>query len=150
MLRVSTRVLVGHMHNALVDNLSAGEPLEPATYAALFPAPDLFDDRELTAALVGARVPRKSSISELAGAAAIALAVGTGAPGPADGPLTRQGGALQLNPLYVDGTVRWPSERYETEYGPLVTYPPTTQGLDMTDTPALARRRVLVDLPERW
>ena len=66
MLRVATRILVGHMHNGLVDNFSAGEAMEPAYYAALFPAPDLFDDRELTAALIEGRTPRRVSITDLA------------------------------------------------------------------------------------
>ncbi len=158
MLRVATRVLVGHMHNALVDNLSAGEPLEPATYAAMFPAPDLFDDRELTAALVETRVPRKATLPELAEAPAVALAMGTAAPGPAAGPLTvpPPGAALRRNPLYEGGAIRWPSERYEAEYGALATYPSHTDAPDAAiagQTPAidaLARHRVLVDLPERW
>ncbi len=158
MLRVATRVLVGHMHNALVDNLSAGEPLEPATYAAMFPAPDVFDDRELTAALVEARTPRKATLPALADAPAIAMAVGTGAPGPAIGPLTTPppGVTLRRNPLYEGGEIRWPSERYAAEYGPLATYPPhidAPQAVIAGETPeidALARRRVFVDLPERW
>ena len=79
MLRVATRVLVGHMHNALVDNLSSGAPLEPATYAAMFPAPDLFDDRELDGGPAGGAHPRKASLAELADAPAVALAMGTAA-----------------------------------------------------------------------
>ncbi|HYZ33455.1 MAG TPA: methyltransferase domain-containing protein, partial [Crenalkalicoccus sp.] len=51
-------ILVGHAHNALVDNLSAGSPLPPSDYAALFDAPLLYDDRELTLALVESRAPR--------------------------------------------------------------------------------------------
>jgi SAM-dependent methyltransferase len=158
MLRVSTRVLVGHMHNALVDNLSAGEPLAPANYAAMFPAPDLFDDRELTAALVEARVPRTSSLMELSDAPAVALAVGTARPGIAAGPLTDPpaGARLRRNPLYVGDAVCWPSDRYEREYGLLATYPSRTAAPDTalagesSDIDALARRRELVDLPERW
>ena len=48
--RVAPRVVVGHAHNALVDNLSAGAPLDPAGYAALLPGARLFSDAELTAA----------------------------------------------------------------------------------------------------
>ncbi len=158
MLRVATRVLVGHMHNALVDNLSAGEPMEPATYAAMFPAPDMFDDRELTAALIEARIPCKASLQDLADAPAVALAMGTAAPGPANGPLTvpPPGASLRRNPLYQGGEIHWPSERYATEYGPLVTYPTETDAPDVAiagqtaEIDTLARRRVLVDLPERW
>ncbi len=158
MLRVCTRVLVGHMHNALVDNLSAGEPMEPATYAAMFPAPDLFDDRELTAALVERRIPRPATLHGLADAPAVALAVGTARPGLAAGPLTdsQAGSMLRRNPLYQDGKLVWPSERYEREYGALATYPARSDAPDRAragETPAvdaLACRRELVDLPERW
>ena len=158
MLRVATRVLAGHMHNALVDNLSAGDPLEPANYAAMFPAPDLFDDRELTAAVIEARVPRRATIAELADAPAIALAAGTGLPGKAAGPLTtpQPGALLRRNPLYEDGAISWPSERYEREYGALATYParidaPETAVAGSTASiDALARQRVLLTLPERW
>ena len=158
MLRVSTRVLVGHMHNALVDNLSAGEPLEPATYAAMFPAPDLFDDRELAAALVEGRIPRKADFADLADAPAIALAVGTAAPGIAAGELTmpQPGKPLRRNPLYDGREIRWPSARYEREYGSLATYPmasdaPETALAGENDAiDRYTRRRELVDLPDRW
>ena len=158
MLRVANRILVGHMHNALVDNLSAGEPLEPATYAAMFPAPDVFDDRELTAALMEARVPRKAALTELAEAPAVALAVGTAAPGIAAGPLTvpKRGTRLRRNPLYDGQEIHWPSERYEREYAPLATYARRTHAPDVAVAgendaiDALARRRELVDLPDRW
>ena len=158
MLRVATRILVGHMHNALADNFSAGEPMEPAYYAALFPAPDLFDDRELTAALVEGRTPRRATADELAAAPAIALAAGTGMPGPACGKLTAPelGRTLRRNPLYAGGRVQWPSERYANEYGPLATYPAETHAPERAvagesaEIDQLARRRVLLDLPERW
>jgi hypothetical protein len=156
MQRVAPRILVGHMHNALVDNLSSGAPLEPAGYAALFPNPTLFDDRELTASLVEARAPIPSH--DLANAPAIAVTSRAGAPGPASGGLTTPptGTKLRRNPLYVGGAIAWPSPRYATEYGPLATYPAVTDAPEEARagaTPAidaLARRRVLVDLPDRW
>ena len=156
MQRVTPRILLGHMHNALVDNLSSGAPLDPAGYAALFSDPTLFDDRELTAAFVEARAPVASN--HLADAPAIALTSGAGAPGPATGVLAvpPTGTKLRRNPLYVDGTIVWPSARYAAEYGALATYPVTTDaperalaGADpLID--AMALRRVLVDLPECW
>ncbi len=158
MQRVGTRILIGHTHNALMDNLSAGEPLEPAAYAALFAAAELFDDRELTAALIAERAPRAAAGADLATVPAVALAVGSGAPGKAAGPLTipPPGAKLRRNPLYVGGEIRWPSERYATEYGPLVTYPARTDAPETAiaghsaEIDALAHRRVLLDLPERW
>ena len=161
MLRVarsSGRVPVGHAHNALVDNLSAGEPLPPAGYAALFGTPLLYDDRELTQALVESRAPRPGTAGEIADAPAIALATGVGAPRPVTGTLAMPppGAELRRNPLYAGPAIQWPSDRYAREYGPLATYPMRTDAPERavagTD-PAidqLARRRVLLDLPQRW
>ena len=66
------------------------------------------------------------------------------------------GTTLRRNPLYAEGRVRWPSERYQAEYSALATYPaeaaaPETAlaGAD-PHTDALARRRVLLDLPASW
>jgi len=158
MRRVSAGpVLVGHAHNALVDNFSAGSPLPPAEYAALFGAPLLYDDGELTRALVEARAPRPAEADALAGAAAISLAAaapppraihgGLGMPGP--------GAALRRNPLYVDGMIQWPSDRYEKEYGKLATYPLVATGPERAVSGEggiedLVRRRVLLDLPASW
>lgn len=161
MLRIAGsngRVLVGHAHNALVDNLSAGEPLPPAGYAALFGTPLLYDDRELTQALVDARAPVPRTAAEIANAPAVALATGPGSPRPVLGGLAvpPAGAALRRNPLYAGPAIRWPSERYEREYGPLATYPlradapeRAVAGSDAA-TDGLARRRVLLDLPQQW
>ncbi len=126
MRRVSAGpVLVGHAHNALADNLSSGAPLDPAGYAAMFGAPLLYDDAELTRALVEARRPRPADAEALADAAAISLAASAPPPRPIEAGLAvpPPGAALRRNPLYVDGRVRWPSKRYELEYAGLATYP---------------------------
>jgi len=161
MLRVAGaggRVLVGHAHNALVDNLSAGEPLEPAAYATLFGTPLLYDDRELTLALVEARAPVPGTAATVADAPAVALATGAAGPRPVSGGLAMPpvGATLRRNPLYAGPMIHWPSERYEREYGPLATYPMQADapehavaGADPA-TDQLARRRVLLDLPQRW
>jgi len=161
MLRVAGpggRVLIGHAHNALVDNLSAGEPLPPAGYAALFGTPLLYDDRELTLALVEARAPRPGTTSGVGGAPAIALATGAAAPSPVTGILAmpESGAVLRRNPLYAGSEIEWPSDRYAREYGPLVTYPMRTDaperavaGIDPA-IDQLVRRRVMLDLPQRW
>ncbi len=151
-------VLVGHAHNALADNLSAGSPLDPAAYAALFGAPLLYDDLELTRALIESRAPRPTSAGDLAAAAAISLATPPAAPREVAGGLAMPpaGAALRRNPLYDGDVIRWPSERYRKEYGPLATYPlhaagpeRATAGADRA-IDALARRRVLLDLPPSW
>ncbi len=160
MLRVAGagRVLVGHAHNILVDNLSSGDPLAPAEYAALFGAPLLYDDRELTAALVEGRAPVPGTAAAIADAPAVAMAAGTGTPHPVLGGLAvpPPGANLRRNPLYGSAKIRWPSERYEREYGPLVTYPMHVEGPEHAvagadpATDRLARRRVLLDLPASW
>ena len=158
MLRVSAgRVLAGHAHNALVNTLSSGSPMEPAGYAALFGTPLLYDDAELTRALVEGRAPVPAMASALAGAEAVSMAVGCGAPRPVLGGLAMPppGTALRRNPLYQPDTVVWPSPRYEQEYGPLATYPMTATGpltgtAGDAGTEALVRRRVLLDLPASW
>ena len=158
MRRVAPRTLVGHAHNALTDNLSAGSPLPPSGYAALFGAPLLYDDRELTAALIDARPPRPVPAEALAEAPAVSLAANAGPPRAITAGLAVPGPGtpLRRNPLYHGPAIRWPSERYAAEYGPLATYPREAAG-PLTavagETPAidaLARRRVLLDLPASW
>ena len=149
-------ILVGHAHNALVETLSSGDPRSPAEYAGLFHSPLLYDDRELTAALVEARAPVPATAEGLATAPAISIASGAGAPRAVAGMLALppHGAALRRNPLYDSGRVCWPSPRYEAEYGPLATYPMEATGPEWAvagpETEALARRRVLLDLPAGW
>ncbi|MDP9095752.1 MAG: class I SAM-dependent methyltransferase, partial [Pseudomonadota bacterium] len=118
-------ILVGHAHNALVDNLSSGAPLAPGQYAALFDAPRLYDDAILTGALLGGIAPAADEPGGLASAAAISLASHAPAPRPVIGGLAMPapGAPLRRNPLYRDGLIDWPSPRYQTEYGPLASYP---------------------------
>lgn len=161
MLRVAGpngRVLVGHAHNALVDNLSAGDPLPPAGYAALFGTPMLYDDQELTRALIETRAPVPGDADMIADAPAVAWATGAAAPRALLGGLTMPppGTVLRRNPLYAGPEIRWPSERYQREYGPLATYPLRSDaperavaGADAA-TDRFARHRVLLDLPQRW
>ena len=159
MRRVSAGpVLVGHAHNALVDNLSAGAPLSPEGYAALFGTPVLYDDRELTAALVDGRAPVPSTAEALAGAAAVSLAAGAGVAKAVLGGLAvpQPGAILRRNPLYAGLGIQWPSDRYAKEYGLLATYPAQATGPERAvagadpEVDALARRRVLLDLPGAW
>ena len=161
MLRVAGpdgRVLVGHAHNALVDNLSAGDPLPPAGYAALFGTPTLYDDRELTQALIETRAPVPGTAESVAQAPAVAWATGSAAPRLLLGGLTMPppGTQLRRNPLYAGPDIQWPSERYQREYGPLATYPLRSDapehavaGADAA-TDRFARHRVLLDLPQQW
>jgi len=158
MARVSAgAILVGHAHNALVDNLSSGAPLAPADYAALFGDCLLYDDAELTRAVIQARAPVSAISAELSDAAAISIAARVGPPRAVVSGLAMPapGTALWRNPLYKDGAIAWPSPRYETEYAPLAPYPlridaPERAVMGEAGTSSLARTRVLLDLPARW
>lgn len=153
-------VIIGHAHNALADNFSSGAPLTPAAYMALFAPALLYDDAELTQAFVEARLPTITTAESLVNAAALAIVSGSAASqnvGEWSG--SRHGTTLARNPIYVaheDGTQTrlFPSDRYASEYGSLVTYPSTTQVAENAIAgdvdPALIRQRVFLDLPDRW
>jgi SAM-dependent methyltransferase len=155
--RLAPTVLVGHAHNAAVENLSPGAPLPVDGYAALLDGAVLYDDAELAASLFDGVDARPRPAGELAGRPAIALARGGAS---ADGAyrLPRTGTRLRINPLLDGGRVRWPSERYEREYAALsphltepVAIPKSALAVGVSDeVDALARRRVLVDLPQEW
>jgi SAM-dependent methyltransferase len=138
-------VVIGHTHVA--DRLSAGEPTEAREYAALLDTPLLYDDDELTRALLEGRAPRPAPAHELESSEAIALVAGDPrVPAPVD--LGEPLGPLAPNPLYVDGMLRWPNDRYAREYGPRSSYLPA-RWPDPLPADA-ARRRLLLDLPECW
>jgi len=168
------RILIGHAHNSDFDHRGvAGEPRTPAEYSALLPGCRLYDDAELARSAwageaAGARLP-----SGLAGVEAVAIvwdppgrpaAVMERGPG-LDRP--RPGAVLRLNPILADDEgllrPRWPSTRFEAEYAaesPYLSGEPTPRiplphrvaasGEVEAEVGRLARRRILLDLPERW
>ena len=148
---------VAHVHNRDAANLSAGAAVSAADLQALFPRAIAYDDAELTRALAEARAPRPQAWTALGGVEAFSLVEGAEAPRPvADGlALPRRGEILVKNPLYAEGeAIKWPSERYREEYAPGATYPRHSEAplraVASRSTEALARRRELVALPERW
>ncbi len=150
---------ISHVHNAEAENLSAGAAVSARDMAGLLPGATFYDDAELTRALAEARAPTPSPPEALRGAEAFAAVEGPGVAAPlavaGTLALPPQGSALRRNPLYgADGRIAWPSARYAREYGPRVTYP-ASSGLPETAvlgpaTAEAARRRELLDLPERW
>ncbi len=147
---------ISHVHNRDWPNLSAGRAVTQAEIAALFPDGVVYDDAELTRALVERRPPSSGSG---AGVEAFSIAAGPGLrpAGSADGALTvpPAGARLRRNPLYdADGVVAWPSPRYADEYGPRATYARRTtcpeHAVYSAATADWALRRELVELPERW
>lgn len=174
MRRIGARVLVGHAHNAAVANLSPGAPLAVAGYAALAPDADFYDDAALARAALRGTTAAPVSPEQLDDVAALAFVAP--APRASTPTVTRgafsvppPGARLRLNPLLsvepgepAAICVRWPSRRYEQEYAALSDHlrdlPALPRslledvchfGLDAR-VDELARRRVLLDLPEAW
>ena len=158
---------LSHIHNRDCPGFSAGRAVTAEEIAELFPDALVYDDADLTRALVAARAPVPQEPGSLRTCEAFSVVCGPGMrPAPravVDGlTLPRPGTVLRLNPLYVpeaDGySVRWPSERYEAEYAPRATYPMRSPGPETVtfegslDAPETQRVRVreFVDLPERW
>lgn len=158
---------LSHIHNSAHPGFSAGRAVSADEIAELFPDALVYDDTELTRALVEARAPSPREPAELRACAAFSVVAGPGMrPAPrsvVDGlTLPRPGAKLVLNPLYARGAdayrIHWPSDRYSAEYAPLVTYPMRSSGPDRLTfaggiaAPEVARVRTreFVDLPERW
>lgn len=157
------RLCVGHVHNSEAANLSAGRSISAAEMRALFPEATSFDDGELARAATEARAPVPEPFERIADVNAFSVEDEPGVvpQGRETGfvvPL--EGARLRLNPLYAetDGalSIQWPSERYRSEYGPDAPYPERLDGSARERAEGSAhhvedvRRRVLVDLPERW
>ncbi|GEO37337.1 hypothetical protein SAE02_14850 [Skermanella aerolata] len=153
-------VLIGHAHNIRFEHGIAGRPRTPEEYAALFPGCRLYDDAELAHGPALARTPQ-----ELAAVEAVSLAWragGIGPTSPIDFHLPLAGTPLRLNPLLTrdSGRLRpaWPTPAFAREYANAtyleIDLPREDQlsgrvGDDpLTDD--LARRRILLNLPERW
>ncbi|MCU1692511.1 MAG: methyltransferase type 11 [Frankiales bacterium] len=127
-------VVVGHAHTP-VEVHSSGEPLTPEQYRCLLDADAVYDDDELTSAFLERRAPAPGSS---ASSRAVALVSGETAPGP---DLSQPVGPVRPNPLYVDGVLTWPSERWAEEYARAAEYLPVTYA---------PGPRSLLDLPEHW
>lgn len=146
MRRVGRTVAVGHAH-------LPGQPGRPRTaeeWAALLPGATVYDDDELTRAVLEARAPRPGPpYAEAVNLLWCREGAGGGTAPDLGAPLP--GRPLRVNPLYREGRLEWPNDRYADEYGPRATYLPDvlTTG-DLADEATAYRRRLLVDLPERW
>jgi SAM-dependent methyltransferase len=158
---------LSHIHNRDCPGFSAGRAVTADEIAELFPDALVYDDAELTRALVEARAPGPQEPAALRSCEAFSVVCGPGMrPAPralVDGlTLPKPGTVLRLNPLYQpegEGyVIRWPSDRYEAEYAPRATYPLDSPGPEALtfdgnpDAPETQRVRVreFVDLPERW
>ena len=158
---------ISHIHNSDRPGFSAGRAVSAAEIDELFPDGLVYDDDDLTRALVERRAPHPRSPHDLQGVEAFSVVAGPGMrPAPRaviDGiSVPRPGKTLRLNPLYGGAgghhAIAWPSERYEAEYASRATYPAAFDGpetlpwqgdLDAPDATQV-RNRTYVDLPERW
>ncbi|MET9554135.1 methyltransferase domain-containing protein [Streptomyces sp. NPDC006645] len=160
------RVLIGHAHNADVENFSPGAPLTVDGYVEALAPRLCFNDAELTKSAlygIGADPVEPEKLYEAA-----ALAFVHGAPVPAEpaGWLTgpRPGDVLRVNPLATPDGPRWPSEAFEREFvedwlylrdlahPAAETVAAALAGAGDRDplVERLAMRRALLDLPDRW
>ena len=164
------RVAVGHVHNSASDNLSSGHAVSAPEVARLFPDATVYDDAELTRALVERRPPCAAPLTALGEVEAFSVEDACRCRPASDlsGGLTMPvaDAALRLNPLFRprDGgmAIEWPSPRYQTEYEPRTTLPHSLTRAESERLSAVVlrrdasgideavRRRILVDLPERW
>ena len=146
-------VVLPHLHNQLSWNYSEGMPLTPSGYARLFgdDARVFGESAVLSAGVEGRPVDLSARLTDedLADEPALVLV-----DDPSGALLTRHdvtapAGDLTLNPLYDDGELRFPSDFYEEEYGDAARryLPPA---VDAVSPGEHARRRVLLDLPERY
>ena len=159
-------ILIGHAHNRLRDHGGvSGEPKTPAEYAAMLPGCMLFDDAELARSVWSGSIALPQTAAELADREAVALVWPAGQDSNvSNSDLTHP--KFRLNPMLRDdaGTLRpdWPTPRFEAEYAAESAYligEPTpsaetlrraAQGVADPEVNRLARRRIVLDLPERW
>lgn len=144
-------LVLAHVHNREHPNLSGGHGMTLGEVRALFPQAIIYADEELSLAASERRAPVAGS---LVGTEAFGIIVGgkISDPGPLSMPAS--GTPLRRNPLCRDGATVFPSERYAAEYGARITFQCSPDLPDIAimapEWAAAARRRDLVDLPERW
>ncbi len=160
-------LLIGHAHNRLVDQRGVGgRPLSPDEWAALLPDAAVLDDAECARAWLDGRRATGSPMAALARAEAVSLVVGRRNAIPEAVGVARPGRPLRLNPLLKPAgadalTARWPTAALAAEYADMShlhhvarptadTLADAAAGRLTAEIARLARRRVLVDLPEAW
>lgn len=161
-------ILIGHAHNRHAENFSSGAAVSVAEYAAMFDEATLYDDAELTAAFVENRQPRAQSVDELNQTEAVSLAISAPRNETRKFLKFEANANFKINPLLIDETgkirrtPRYPSERYRDEYAALSGYlalsaeeteklnTAAARNLTENEIELFARRRIVLDLPEKW
>jgi stage V sporulation protein SpoVS len=170
-LKRTTRgaILIGHAHNANAENFSSGAAVSVTEYQSFFDKGAIYDDAELTAAFIENRQPQAQSIDELSKTEAVSLAVNTTHETKVMNFSANKSSAnLRINPVLIDergkvGTApEYPSERYRNEYAALSGYlnlsdeeakrlnVAPVEDLTENEIERFSRRRILLDLPEKW
>jgi SAM-dependent methyltransferase len=168
---------ITHVHNADQWNPSAGNPLPPRGYRALFerPAARVFGERGLLADVIDGHLnlARCDSDATLSADPSLTVIASGREDVFSDTPLESRRpvrGRLMLNPLYAVTfderrarlQLQFPSKDYEDEYGASRRYLPdhlvidrTTlaqieSGVSSSEIDALRERRVVLDLPPHY
>ena len=181
MLRVIDRdgvAAITHAHNALQDNPSAGMPLPPEGYRAVFETLDtrLYSERALLGEVIAGHVDLAARHdAESLNADPALTAIATTRPDVFVDHVLSSGGlpaptGWRLNPLYgvsrsgnrATLRLRFPSDQYAQEYGACLRYLPETltieaavldaiaQGRPHAQLPDLAARRIILELPDGY
>ena len=163
-------LLVAHAHNALVEDVGAGLPLDPDGWRALLEPAAVYADEELADAALHLRLPRPAGAEAEAASEALALVGGPRPPadhraaGVTHPALPPAGRPLRLSPLLrpaedqgvevvtargdraappAPGSYRLhaPQERWAAEYLPRLGHVPEQVDLDDVTTAAAAEGR---------
>ena len=152
-------VLIGHAHNVRFEHGIAGRPRNPEEYAGLFPGCRLHDDAELAR---GAAPTRTAGELAMVEAVSLVWSAGPSDERPINLRLPPVGTPLRLNPLLVRDGDRlrpaWPTPAFAREYAAATYLETDMPGEDLLSGTVgsnpliddLARRRILLNLPERW
>ena len=154
-------VAVGHVHTNAVDHNVAGYPKSVAEYQRMATNDaSFFDDNQLAKMWLDPDQPPSQATSDLSASEAIAWVEGE----VNDDlyALHQPANSLKINPLLDTKTdrIHWPTDRFRQEYEADASYLKLTDDernrLQQPDQLSKAqqsnffRRRILLDLPERW
>ena len=145
---------ISHLHNGDYYLGAMGPAKAGDEWAKLFPTATVYDESELLDALLMDTAVEPTTWTDASSEAVEAWSIIEGE-APArpvrDGLVMPPPGArLRPNPLLATNGVRWPSDRYMTEYGPGSYWSLSDDKLDAAMTRDPVRLRRLVDLPEHW
>ncbi len=150
-------LVLGHVHTNAIDHGVAGTLRSAEAYGQMADTSARFyDDKALTAAWLKQQVPSTQAIDELRQVEAVAWIEGEVNSSPF--PLDRPAGRLSRNPLLgPDGTIQWPTERFQKEYEADSAYlwedalrGDDGEALETEEQTRLFRNRILLDLPSLW